>query len=134
MPVIEHVEILQVDLAPKVVRTDAIQSFVAQETPIVRVTCDDGAHGMGYSYTIGTGGSSVVALIADHLAHIVKVAADLGDHTPVRQQARQPVIAILRRSPSIQADAQATAQKGGGSQHRRECTELESRKQVNFHI
>ncbi len=68
MPVIEHVEILQVDLSPKVVRTDAIQSFVRQETPIVRLTCDDGAVGTGYTYTIGTGGSSVVALLRDHLA------------------------------------------------------------------
>jgi L-alanine-DL-glutamate epimerase-like enolase superfamily enzyme len=65
---IERIEIMQVDLAPKVVRTDAIQSFVTQETPIVRITCDDGAQGTGYSYTIGTGGSSVVALIRDHLA------------------------------------------------------------------
>jgi L-alanine-DL-glutamate epimerase-like enolase superfamily enzyme len=65
---IERVEILQVDLEPKVVRTDAIQSFVRQETPIVRVTCADGAQGVGYTYTIGTGGSSVVALLRDHLA------------------------------------------------------------------
>jgi L-alanine-DL-glutamate epimerase-like enolase superfamily enzyme len=65
---IERVEILQVDLTPKVVRSDAIQSFVAQETPIVRITCADGAQGVGYSYTIGTGGSSVVALLRDHLA------------------------------------------------------------------
>jgi L-alanine-DL-glutamate epimerase-like enolase superfamily enzyme len=65
---IRAVEILQVDLAPKVVRTDAIQAFVTQETPLVRVTCDDGAVGTGYSYTIGTGGSSVVALLRDHLA------------------------------------------------------------------
>jgi L-alanine-DL-glutamate epimerase-like enolase superfamily enzyme len=65
---IQSVEILQVDLAPKVVRTDAIQSFVTQETPIVRIRCDDGATGVGYSYTIGTGGSSVVALLRDHLA------------------------------------------------------------------
>src|SRR3982751_6888088 len=65
---IERVEILQVDLPPKVVRTDAIQSFVAQETPIVRITCADGAVGVGYTYTIGTGGSSVVALLRDHLA------------------------------------------------------------------
>jgi L-alanine-DL-glutamate epimerase-like enolase superfamily enzyme len=64
---IRQVEILQVDLAPKVVRTDAIQSFVAQETPIVRIRCDDGAIGVGYTYTIGTGGSSVVALLRDHL-------------------------------------------------------------------
>src|SRR5512138_1779384 len=65
---IDRVEIFQVDLAPKVVRTDAIQSFVKQETPIVRITCDDGAQGIGYTYTIGTGGSSVVALLRDHLA------------------------------------------------------------------
>ena len=65
---IERVEIFQVDLSPKVVRTDAIQSFVKQETPIVRLTCADGAQGVGYTYTIGTGGSSVVALLRDHLA------------------------------------------------------------------
>jgi L-alanine-DL-glutamate epimerase-like enolase superfamily enzyme len=64
---IERVEILQVDLPPKVVRTDAIQAFVTQETPIVRITCADGAAGVGYAYTIGTGGSSVVALLRDHL-------------------------------------------------------------------
>ncbi len=65
---IRSVEILQVDLAPKVPRSDAIQSFVAQETPIVRIACDDGASGTGYTYTIGTGGSSVVAMLRDHLA------------------------------------------------------------------
>jgi len=65
---IEHVELLQVDLPPKVARTDAIQSFVTQETPIVRIFCSDGAVGTGYSYTIGTGGSSVIALLRDHLA------------------------------------------------------------------
>jgi L-alanine-DL-glutamate epimerase-like enolase superfamily enzyme len=65
---IERVEILQVDLAPKVRRTDAIQSFVTQETPIVRIRTTDGLAGTGYSYTIGTGGSSVIALLRDHLA------------------------------------------------------------------
>jgi L-alanine-DL-glutamate epimerase-like enolase superfamily enzyme len=65
---IERVELWQVDLAPKVPRSDAIQSFVAQETPIVRITCADGAQGTGYAYTIGTGGSSVFALLRDHLA------------------------------------------------------------------
>lgn len=68
MALIERVEILQVDLPPKVVRTDAIQSFVTQETPIVRITCADSAQGVGYTYTIGTGGSSVMALLRDHLA------------------------------------------------------------------
>ena len=59
---ITAVELLPVDLAPPVPRSDAIQSFVTQETPIVRIHCrdDEGAasHGTGYSYTIGTGGSS----------------------------------------------------------------------------
>jgi len=68
MPRIATVEILRVDLPPPVPRTDAIQSFVTQETPLVRLTADDGRQGVGYSYTIGTGGSSVVALLADHLA------------------------------------------------------------------
>jgi L-alanine-DL-glutamate epimerase-like enolase superfamily enzyme len=67
MSLIERIEIFQVDLPPTVVRTDAIQSFVKQETPIVRITCSDGAQGVGYTYTIGTGGSSVVALLRDHL-------------------------------------------------------------------
>ena len=65
---IERVELRMVDLPPKVRRTDAIQSFVSQETPIVAITDSDGAVGIGYSYTIGTGGSSVMRLLADHLA------------------------------------------------------------------
>ncbi|MGX5828891.1 mandelate racemase/muconate lactonizing enzyme family protein [Mesorhizobium sp. 43Arga] len=65
---IEKVELRMVDLVPKVKRTDAIQSFVSQETPIVTITDSDGAVGTGYSYTIGTGGSSVMRLLSDHLA------------------------------------------------------------------
>lgn len=64
---IVRVETLLIDLKPKTLRTDAIQSFVSQETPIVRITDADGAVGVGYSYTIGTGGSSVMALLDDHL-------------------------------------------------------------------
>jgi L-alanine-DL-glutamate epimerase-like enolase superfamily enzyme len=65
---IDRVEITQVDIAPKVRRTDAIQSFVTQETVLVTIRCDDGSAGTGYTYTIGTGGSSIVALLRDHLA------------------------------------------------------------------
>src|SRR5271165_4299190 len=68
MAKIERVELRLVDIPPKVKRTDAIQSFVSQETPIVSITDSDGAIGTGYSYTIGTGGSSVMRLLADHLA------------------------------------------------------------------
>ncbi len=62
------VDLLHVDLPPPVPRSDAIQSFVTQETPFVRIVCEDGSEGIGYSYTIGTGGSSVMALLHDHLA------------------------------------------------------------------
>ena len=64
---ITHVEILMVTLVPLVKRTDAIQSFVAQETPMVRITDADGAVGTGYSYTIGTGGPGVISLLNDTL-------------------------------------------------------------------
>ncbi len=63
MAKIVRVDALMVDLVPKVKRTDAIQSFVSQETPIIRIADADGAVGTGYSYTIGTGGPSVMALI-----------------------------------------------------------------------
>jgi L-alanine-DL-glutamate epimerase-like enolase superfamily enzyme len=68
MAKIDRVELKMVDLRPKVERTDAIQSFVSQETPLVTITDSDGVVGTGYSYTIGTGGSSVMRLLADHLA------------------------------------------------------------------
>lgn len=60
-------EILMIDLAPKVERVDAIQSFVSQETPIVRITDEDGQVGTGYCYTIGTGGKAIVSLLAETL-------------------------------------------------------------------
>ncbi|MBE7185953.1 MAG: mandelate racemase/muconate lactonizing enzyme family protein, partial [Methylobacterium mesophilicum] len=65
---IARVELLMVDLQPKVKRVDAIQSFVSQETPIVRITDADGVTGTGYSYTIGTGGPSVMKLLERTLA------------------------------------------------------------------
>ena len=65
---IVRVDLVMVDLKPKVKRVDAIQSFVSQETPIVRITDADGVVGTGYSYTIGTGGHSVMALLDRTLA------------------------------------------------------------------
>jgi L-alanine-DL-glutamate epimerase-like enolase superfamily enzyme len=56
-----------VHLEPPVRREDAIQSFVRQETPLLRLICSDGSEGVGYTYTIGTGGSSIMALLIDHL-------------------------------------------------------------------
>jgi L-alanine-DL-glutamate epimerase-like enolase superfamily enzyme len=67
MAKIARVEICMVDLVPPVKRTDAIQSFVSQETPLVTVTDVDGAIGVGYSYTIGTGGPAVISLLRETL-------------------------------------------------------------------
>ena len=65
---IDRITIRQVNLPPPVERTDAIQAFVTQETVLLTLHCSDGVVATGYTYTIGTGGSSVVALLADHLA------------------------------------------------------------------
>lgn len=64
---ITHVDIRMITLVPKVQRIDAIQSFVAQETPIVTITDADGAKGTGYAYTIGTGGAAVISLLRESL-------------------------------------------------------------------
>lgn len=71
MAKIEKIEILMVNLEPEVPRSDAIQSFVSQETPIVCITDSDGIVGTGYSYTIGTGGHSVIEMITRHLAPLL---------------------------------------------------------------
>ena len=64
---IEKVELVMVDLAPKVERKDAIQAFVSQETPILSITDADGGIGTGYCYTIGTGGGAVLSLLSETL-------------------------------------------------------------------
>ncbi|TNV09821.1 mandelate racemase/muconate lactonizing enzyme family protein [Buttiauxella sp. B2] len=68
MAIITAVEIFMVALVPKVRREDAIQAFVCQETPFVRITDSEGAEGLGYSYTIGTGGPAVLSLLEKTLA------------------------------------------------------------------
>lgn len=87
---IKSIRLRQVNLPPKVVRTDAIQSFVTQETLLLTLCCSDGVEGTGYAYTIGTGGSSVMALLHDHLAprllgrnplHVEAIWKDLFFHT-----------------------------------------------------
>ncbi len=67
MTVVTHAEAFLVDVEVEQTRTDAVQAFTSQETVFVELTTADGNTGLGYSYTIGTGGSSVVALLNDHL-------------------------------------------------------------------
>ncbi|GIG62481.1 mandelate racemase [Longispora fulva] len=67
MNTIIRAEAYLVDVAVETVRTDALQTFVKQETLFVEVTAADGGTGVGYSYTIGTGGTAVLALLRDVL-------------------------------------------------------------------
>ncbi|MGW4521822.1 mandelate racemase/muconate lactonizing enzyme family protein [Amycolatopsis sp. NPDC004378] len=67
MTVVTRAEAFLVDVEVERARTDAVQAFTSQETVFVELTTADGGSGLGYSYTIGTGGSSVVALLRDHL-------------------------------------------------------------------
>ncbi|WP_028933354.1 mandelate racemase/muconate lactonizing enzyme family protein [Pseudonocardia spinosispora] len=67
MAVLVSAEAYLVDVPVETVRTDAMQSFIKQETLFVELACDDGMAGTGYSYTIGTGGRAVLSMLRDHL-------------------------------------------------------------------
>ncbi|RZU67076.1 L-alanine-DL-glutamate epimerase-like enolase superfamily enzyme [Microterricola gilva] len=66
MPTITRATASLVDLEVETVRTDAVQSFLKQETIFVEIETSDGLVGTGYSYTIGTGGQAVLAMLRDH--------------------------------------------------------------------
>jgi L-alanine-DL-glutamate epimerase-like enolase superfamily enzyme len=59
------------DLPVETVRTDAMQSFLKQETILVRLRTASGQEGVGYSYTIGTGGPAVLSLLRTSLLDTV---------------------------------------------------------------
>jgi len=67
MPKIQAATAFLVDIDVETVRADAVQSFLKQETLFVEITTDDGLTGTGYSYTIGTGGRAVLAMLREHL-------------------------------------------------------------------
>ena len=67
MSTIVKAEAYLVDLPVEEVRTDAVQAFLKQETVFVEITTNDGLLGRGYSYTIGTGGTAVLAMLRDYL-------------------------------------------------------------------
>ena len=56
-----------VDIEVEKVRTDAMQSFLKQETIVVTIQTADGLTGRGYSYTIGTGGRATLSMLNEHL-------------------------------------------------------------------
>lgn len=59
------------DLPVERVRTDALQTFVKQETIFVEIEASSGVRGLGYSYTIGTGGGAVLDLLRQSLLETV---------------------------------------------------------------
>jgi len=61
--VIARAEAFICDLPPARVRWDAVQSFTNQETVFVEIETVDGQLGLGYAYTIGTGGRAVLELL-----------------------------------------------------------------------
>ncbi|MGP4033650.1 mandelate racemase/muconate lactonizing enzyme family protein [Pseudarthrobacter sp. 1C304] len=67
MPIITAARAYLVDLEVETVRTDAVQSFLKQETVFVEIDTDDGMTGTGYAYTIGTGGHAVLSMLRQHL-------------------------------------------------------------------
>jgi L-alanine-DL-glutamate epimerase-like enolase superfamily enzyme len=67
VPIVVKAEAWLIDLEVERTRIDAVQAFLKQETVFVELTTDDGLAGLGYSYTIGTGGTAVLALLRDSL-------------------------------------------------------------------
>lgn len=65
MPVITSANAYLIDIEVETVRTDAVQAFLKQETIFIDITTDDGLTGTGYSYTIGTGGRAVLAMVEE---------------------------------------------------------------------
>jgi L-alanine-DL-glutamate epimerase-like enolase superfamily enzyme len=64
---ITRAEAYLVDLEVETVRTDAVQAFLKQETVFVEIATSDGGSGTGYTYTIGSGGTAILAMLRDYL-------------------------------------------------------------------
>src|SRR6266568_7627312 len=71
MSKIRQVDTYLCDIEVERPRTDAIQAFLKQETVFVEIETDDGIRGIGYSYTIGTGGRAVLNLLKQDLLHLL---------------------------------------------------------------
>jgi L-alanine-DL-glutamate epimerase-like enolase superfamily enzyme len=62
-----HVDTRLVRLPVEPPRGDAIQKFDALELPIVEIADRSGRRGVGFGYTIGTGGTAMLALLQHEL-------------------------------------------------------------------
>lgn len=65
---IDAVDVALYGVPPHRPMSDSIQSLTQIQLILVTIKSDDGAQGLGYSYTIGVGGSAVAAYVRDELA------------------------------------------------------------------
>ncbi len=68
---ITKVEAYLCDLEVEQKRTDAIQSFIKQETLFVDIHTEEGLMGTGYSYTIGSGGRAILKHLKTDLLNLL---------------------------------------------------------------
>src|SRR5207253_5903483 len=74
-------------------RGDAIQKFDTLELPIVDITDRTGRRGMGFGYTIGTGGTAMLSLLQDELLHQL-IGADSRKIVQIMERLRQSIHAL----------------------------------------
>src|SRR5438552_11862053 len=74
-------------------RGDAIQTFDALEVPIVTVTDRSGQCGLGFGYTIGTGGTAILALLHDELLHQL-IGTDVRRIVEIMERLRKSIHAL----------------------------------------
>src|SRR5438046_9052144 len=72
---------------------DAIQKFDALELPIVDLTDRSGRRGMGFGYTIGTGGTAILSLLHDELLHQL-IGVDSRKIAQVMERLRKSIHAL----------------------------------------
>lgn len=74
-------------------RTDAIQSFTHMELLLVELMTVSGLHGVGYGYTIGTGGHAAKAFLEHELSPLL-----LGEDCQLHDRIWQKLLAATRAS------------------------------------
>src|ERR671931_1276587 len=74
-------------------RGDAIQKFDALEVPIVDLTDRSGHRGVGFGYSIGTGGRAMLALLQHELLHQL-IGADSRTIGQIMERLRKSIHAL----------------------------------------
>jgi L-alanine-DL-glutamate epimerase-like enolase superfamily enzyme len=102
--VITSAQTYLVDIEVETERTDAVQAFLKQETIFVELATDDGLSGTGYTYTIGTGGHAVLAMVREFLPRLLGADA----------RGREPVAWVVQQHPGYHRRRDHLAGAGRG--------------------